>query len=170
MSGLRYNQNKLPHHLISPFAMDELARVLQKGAEKYALRNWEQGLKWDECVGSLMRHVNAWRRGEEVDPETGLSHMAHVLCNAMFLSHFEVTKTGTDDRPQYSVLPTQEQVPAKYNKEKNEQLGDSLQRSDGIAGFARQHWDQRDNPNGWNTLVDSGLFGVQADLFPETER
>jgi hypothetical protein len=100
--GLRFNEGKLPHHLISPFAMDELAKVLQEGAKKYAERNWEKGLKWDECTGSLLRHLNAWRKGEENDPETGLSHMAHVLCNAMFLSHFIVTGAGTDDRPKYN--------------------------------------------------------------------
>lgn len=99
---MRFNSGKLPHHLISPFALDELAKVLEAGRKKYASRNWEKGLSWDECTGSLMRHLNKWRAGEDLDPETGLSHMSHVLCNAMFLSHFTAVKAGTDDRPKYN--------------------------------------------------------------------
>jgi hypothetical protein len=36
-------------------------------------------------TAALGRHFNAWRSGEEIDPESGLPHLAHVLCNAVFL-------------------------------------------------------------------------------------
>lgn len=100
--GLRYNQGKVPYHLLSPLALESLAQVLGKGAEKYAERNWERGLRWADCYGSLQRHANKWMLGEQTDPETGLPHMAHVMCNAMFLLHFELTDTGEDNRPKYN--------------------------------------------------------------------
>lgn len=97
--GLRYNDGKLPYHLLSDIAIQEIVRVLGKGAEKYAERNWERGLKWDsQCCASLQRHLAAWKMGEDNDPETGLSHLAHIATNAMFLLHFHMTGTGTDDR------------------------------------------------------------------------
>lgn len=106
--GLRFNSGKLPYHLVSPYATKELVKVLDFGATKYAPRNWERGLKWEsECLSSLLRHIEAWRSGEDNDPETGLSHMAHVMCNAMFLMHFISTGTGEDDRQHYT--PTKEQ-------------------------------------------------------------
>ena len=39
--GLRYNQNKLRYDLLEPFAIEQLAKVFTKGAEKYAPHNWE---------------------------------------------------------------------------------------------------------------------------------
>lgn len=98
--GLRYNKGKLPYHLLSDVAIQEVVKVLAFGATKYAERNWENGLKWDsECASSLQRHLAAWKMGEENDPETGLPHLAHIMCNAMFLTHFYMTQTGQDDRP-----------------------------------------------------------------------
>jgi hypothetical protein len=98
--GLRYNSGKLPYHLLSNQAIEEVVKVLAFGATKYAERNWEKGLKWDSGVAaSLQRHLAAWKLGEDFDQETELPHLAHIMCNAMFLLHYFKTSTGTDDRP-----------------------------------------------------------------------
>ena len=97
--GDRYNSGKRKWGLLSWLALTELVKVLEVGAAKYAPFNWAKGLSWTECYESLQRHLVAWMGGEDKDPETGLYHMAHVLCNAMFLVHFIVTGTGKDDRP-----------------------------------------------------------------------
>lgn len=99
MSGLRFNEGKRKWGLLSWPALAELVKVLEFGAKKYASWNWSNGLSWSECFESLQRHLTAWYTGEDKDPETGLSHMAHVFCNAMFLMHFIIFRTGTDDRP-----------------------------------------------------------------------
>ena len=85
--------------LISPIALFALARVLRFGAKKYADRNWEKGFAWSRAVGAIMRHTAAYLGGETLDPETGESHMAHVMCEAMFLVEFEQTHPEKDDRP-----------------------------------------------------------------------
>ncbi len=36
-----------------------------------------------------MDYSAAHQRGEKVDPESGLSHMAHMACNALFRLWFE---------------------------------------------------------------------------------
>lgn len=101
-TGLRFNSGKLPYHLLPDDAIQEVVRVLQKGAEKYAERNWQNGLKWDsECASSLQRHLAAWKLGEDNDAESGLPHMAHVATNALFLLHFAINGTGEDDRYAY---------------------------------------------------------------------
>lgn len=97
--GIRYNTGKLPFELIPPEVEVALVKVLKMGAEKYAPRNWEKGLSWTETYGSLRRHLNKWMGGEDVDEESGMPHLYHVLANAAFLVTFHDRGTGTDDRP-----------------------------------------------------------------------
>jgi hypothetical protein len=47
---------------------------------------------------ALLRHTFKFIRGETYDEETGLHHMAHVMCNAMFLVNWSVTHPELDDR------------------------------------------------------------------------
>jgi hypothetical protein len=47
----------------------------------------------------MMRHMWAWWRGEEKDPETGMSHLWHAACCVMFLIAYEARRAGTDNRP-----------------------------------------------------------------------
>lgn len=97
--GLRFNEGKIRHDLLPSFAVEQLASVLTKGAEKYAERNWELGMKWSNVMASLKRHISAFEKGEDYDPETGLLHMAHVMCNASFLTEYYKIYPQGDDRP-----------------------------------------------------------------------
>jgi len=88
--------------LISPWALDRLGHWLRRGAEKYAERNWEKGIPFSRCLGSLCRHLLAYQQCR-----TDEDHLAAILCNAMFLAHYEaMIQRGTlpaelDDRPHY---------------------------------------------------------------------
>ena len=97
--GIRFDSGKVRHDLLSPTAINELAKVLTFGAEKYAANNWRKGMAWSRVIGSLERHLNAIKRGEDVDKETGLLHAAHVMCNAMFLADYYKIYPQGDDRP-----------------------------------------------------------------------
>jgi hypothetical protein len=97
--GRKDDTDKAPHHLIAPEMPDALAQVLAFGAQKYAPRNWEKGMAWSRPFSALMRHMWAWWRGEQADPETGMSHLWHASCCLMFLVAYEARKSGEDDRP-----------------------------------------------------------------------
>ena len=100
--GLRYNEGKVRHDLFEPNAINELAKVFTKGAEKYLPRNWERGMKWSKVIASLKRHLNAFERGEDFDPETGLHHTAHVAWNALALqSYYKIYPEGDDRQHSY---------------------------------------------------------------------
>ena len=92
--GLRYNDGKLRFDLIPPDVLRELAKVLTRGARKYAERNWERGMKWSNCRASKERHWNDWLRGRRVDPESvkGMRTrtLAHEIVNTMFLLAYEL--------------------------------------------------------------------------------
>lgn len=96
--GLRYNNGKLRWSLVDFDALEDMVKVLEFGAEKYDDHNWKKGLNTTQVCESLMRHLTAYLRGEDKDPESGLSHIGHIQCNAMFLSYMEKFKKDFDDR------------------------------------------------------------------------
>lgn len=79
--------------------LERVAEVLSAGLNKYPERNWEPGMAWSRCYASALRHLFAWWRGEDKDPQTGLSHLAHCACNILFLLEYQELQRGTDDRP-----------------------------------------------------------------------
>lgn len=97
--GLRFNEGKLRYDLLPTYATEQQARIMTKGSFKYAPRNWEKGMPWTSVVASLKRHLAAWEKGEDYDPESGELHMAHVLVNASFLVEYYKLFPWGDDRP-----------------------------------------------------------------------
>lgn len=76
---------KLRLDLVSPQFVAEVAKVLGFGAKKYAPNNWMRGMDWGHNIGSVERHIAAFKSGEAVDPESGLPHLSHAACGIMFL-------------------------------------------------------------------------------------
>jgi len=97
-TGVKHDAGKPRPELLAPEAMLEISKVMSYGAIKYEDNNWRKGFRWTRIAGSLLRHVLAWLGGEDNDPETGLSHIAHAGCNVMFLLTFILTGAGEDDR------------------------------------------------------------------------
>jgi hypothetical protein len=96
--GSKFDAGKSRLDLLPPEPLTEIGDVLGYGADKYGERNWERGMSWGRCFGALLRHLFAWWRGEEFDPETGFSHLAHAGCCLMFLMAMRARQVGTDDR------------------------------------------------------------------------
>lgn len=104
--ALRYNANKTRFDLVPNYPLEQIAKVMTKGAEKYAPYNWQKGMPWSECEASMLRHFYAYKSGEDFDPETGLYHLAHAAVNLMFLVDYYRTNPQFDDRRQsYLVQP-----------------------------------------------------------------
>lgn len=105
----RYNGGKLRLDLLPVDAIRAFAEVMSYGAQKYAEYNWAKGDKWSVPLASLERHLLLWKGGEDRDSESGLPHMAHIICNAAFLIVYAVRGLGKDDRYLY---PKPEEAPA----------------------------------------------------------
>lgn len=97
-TALKFDAGKVPFELLPAPALEAIAEVLAFGAKKYASWNWAKGFAWSRLLGATMRHLFAWARGEDRDPESGLSHLAHAGCCILFLITHERCKLGTDDR------------------------------------------------------------------------
>jgi hypothetical protein len=97
-TGIKYDSGKPRVDLVSAVAITELAKVLAFGAGKYGDHNWRGGFKYSRVLGAILRHVFSYVGGEDKDPETGLSHIAHAMAGCMFLLEFDKTQKGVDDR------------------------------------------------------------------------
>jgi len=84
MTGRKDDQGKPRPSLLPPCALAEVIDVLTFGANKYGADNW-RNVEASRYLDALMRHVEAYRRLEHADPETGRSHLAHAVCCALFL-------------------------------------------------------------------------------------
>ena len=90
---------KAPLGLVPPYAMEQTSWVHKLGAEKYGPWNWrETGVCASTYVNAILRHLNAWRDGESLDPESGITHLAHIACSANILMDAEVCGKLQDDR------------------------------------------------------------------------
>lgn len=84
---------------IDPVALLELGKVGGFGANKYEAFNYLRGYDWRLSFDALQRHALAFWAGEDKDPESGLSHMAHAAWHALALVSFESRRLGRDTRP-----------------------------------------------------------------------
>ena len=100
--GMKYDAGKPRMDLLvngCPNALEQVGTVLTFGAQKYAAHSWQTVPGGDErYLAALLRHLTALGKGEQNDPESGLSHLAHVACNALFILELECRKkTGTSN-------------------------------------------------------------------------
>jgi hypothetical protein len=96
----RYGDKKAPVHLFPPIAMLKAAEVFRLGAAKYGPYNWrDDSVSATVYYSAAMRHLASWFDGEDIDPESGQSHLAHVLCCMSILLDAESIGKMIDNRP-----------------------------------------------------------------------
>ncbi len=77
-------EGKYRFDLIGLHMLKRLARLLERGARKYAERNWEKGQETSRTLASLWRHVVAYQEGDREE-----DHLAAIVFNAMSIMHVE---------------------------------------------------------------------------------
>lgn len=100
--AVKFDVSKTDWSLVPFEALEGMVRVLEFGAKKYSRDNWRTGtgFKYTRVINSLMRHLFSYMRGEDLDKESGLPHIAHIQCNALFLAYYALNKAkfNQDDR------------------------------------------------------------------------
>ena len=97
---LKHDGEKLRLELIPPELLAATARGLGYGARKYSAGNWASGdgFEWSRLYGALLRHLNAFWSGEDIDAESGNHHLDHAACMLAFLVAHVQRQRGRDDR------------------------------------------------------------------------
>lgn len=97
--GLKYDGDKPIMALVPPKALEEEGKVWTFGAKKYAYWNWAKGIQYVRILSAILRHTMALMAGQDLDPESGLHHAAHIRCCAGMLIEFHYkNRADLDDR------------------------------------------------------------------------
>lgn len=94
---MKFDDNKVRYDLLPPEFLEGVAKVLTVGAAKYAPNNWRKNTELWRYEAAMMRHFEAYRSGEYLDPETGLPHLHHAATNLAFLSVLTGQTTPSQD-------------------------------------------------------------------------
>lgn len=93
-------QKKIPFAAL-PFAvLAEDAIAHGEGALKYGRHNWREGeVLASTYFAAAMRHLIAWFEGEDIDPDSGLSHLTKARASLGVLRDAQIQGRAIDDRP-----------------------------------------------------------------------
>jgi hypothetical protein len=94
------NKNQKESQLSSaPLAgLTELGKVCALGADKYGRENYRGGYPIHLNIDALYRHLLAFQNGEDLDPESGVTHLAHVAWHALAMIQILEDHPECDDR------------------------------------------------------------------------
>jgi hypothetical protein len=92
--GKKNDSGKTEYHLMPAKALEQVNVVLMYGAKKYGENNWQKVEGWrNRYYNASMRHLLQWQSGEKLDPESGITHLAHAICSLMFLIERELDQS-----------------------------------------------------------------------------
>lgn len=79
-------------------SLELIGEIATFGAEKYTDHGWLHVPDAEKRYrDALYRHLLAFERGEELDPETGLNHLGHAAWNVMAILDLKLRK---EEKPQ----------------------------------------------------------------------
>ncbi len=118
-------RQKPPLQLVPASANIAEAGVFALGAAKYGPFNWrEHSVSAQVYVGALLRHVSQWFDGEDVDSESGESHLAHARACLGILLDAKACGKLVDDRPLKGAAS--QEIKARVAAAKVQQFYDAL--------------------------------------------
>ena len=87
---LKHTGNKLRMECLPPEWKELLAKHMQYGAfdkkpMAYGLDNWRKGGDPKLLIAAAERHILAYQKGEQIDAESGSSHLVAAACNLLML-------------------------------------------------------------------------------------
>lgn len=91
---------KAPMSTVSSPTMMEVGLAMLEGARKYGRHNYRvAGISASVYYDALFRHMMAWWEGEDIDPDSGLSHVVKAIATLMVLRDAMLVGKFNDDRP-----------------------------------------------------------------------
>lgn len=94
---------KAPMSVVPAVVLAEIGVGMGEGALKYGPYNWRKaGVRASVYYDATMRHLMRWWEGEDVDPDSGLSHVTKAICSLVVLRDAMIQGMANDDRVQSS--------------------------------------------------------------------
>ena len=77
----------------------DMAAVMRHGAAKYGPFNWRtERISHTVYTNAAIRHIFALMDGEDIDPDSGLPHEAHIMAGMSIMLDGKQTGNIDDDR------------------------------------------------------------------------
>ena len=96
--GTKHDQGKPELDLIPTTALIAEAAALSYGKQKYGRNNYKKGFEYSRLIAACLRHLMAFKDGEDKDSESGASHLGHARACLAILIDNQATGVGKDDR------------------------------------------------------------------------
>lgn len=96
--GKKHDQSKPDLSLLPREFLDEVSKAFMHGEKKYGRYNYLGGMDWHRLVGAALRHLTAFNDGEDLDPESGNSHLGHAGASIAMLLVYIKRNLGKDTR------------------------------------------------------------------------
>ncbi len=91
---------KIPTSTRSAAVDAEVGVGMMEGGMKYGRHNYRvAGVRSSVYYDATMRHLTRWWEGEDIDPDSGLSHITKAICSLYVLRDAMINEMVTDDRP-----------------------------------------------------------------------
>lgn len=91
---------KVPFSTISWPVLAEVGNAMLEGSRKYGRHNYRiAGVRASVYFDASIRHLSAWWEGENIDPDSGLSHITKAIAGLIVLRDSMLSENWTDDRP-----------------------------------------------------------------------
>jgi hypothetical protein len=92
---------KVPMSVIPMPVMAEVGLAMLEGARKYGRHNWRvKGVKASVYFDAVVaRHMAQWWEGEDIDADSGLSHITKAIASLVVLRDAMIQGEMVDDRP-----------------------------------------------------------------------
>lgn len=117
---------KVPFSVLCWNVMAEVAVGMAEGALKYGRHNYRRaGIRESVYFDATLRHLVAYMEGEDIDAESGMSHLTKAMCSLMVWRDAKSRDVATDDRPPKTLGffgPLNDRVAALVDKYKDKQV------------------------------------------------
>lgn len=78
----------------------EVGMAMAEGAHKYGPFNWRKDrVVISTYLSAAKRHLDAFKEGEDIDPDSQLSHISKAIAGLMVVRDAMICEMAIDDRP-----------------------------------------------------------------------
>lgn len=150
---------KAPMSTIPMPVIAEVGLAMLEGACKYGRHNYRGvGVRGSVYFDATMRHLISWWEGEDIDPDSELSHITKAISSLVVLRDAMMQGKFEDDRPPRSI---------NFYAELNKKAGQVIER---YAHLSPKHYTEIEktiapDSDGWVEWNGGAFSPVNGELF-----
>jgi len=91
-TGRKNDDQKPDYSLLPPAVLHDVVLAFGEGNAKYGRTNYLHVADGENrYYAAALRHLEAWRMGEHIDPDSGEPHLSRAIASVMILEHRRLT-------------------------------------------------------------------------------